>query len=86
MNHKNSLKVVYTYNNKPYRKILKKGEYEILKDGKIKLPKNHFSAGYYERLTDSDWIDLPILENVSDTENNTNTKNNSKNHKTDNKK
>ena len=86
MNHKNSLKVVYTYNNKPYRKILKKGEYEILKDGKIKLPKNHFSAGYYERLTDSDWKDLPILENVSDTKNNTNTKNNSKNHKTDNKK
>ena len=86
MNHKNSLKVVYTYNNKPYRKILKKGEYEILKDGKIKLPKNHFSAGYYERLTDSDWKDLPILENDFNTENNTNTKNNSKNHKTNNKK
>ena len=74
MNHKNSLKVVYTYNNKPYRKILKKGEYVLLKDGKIKLPKNHFSAGYYERLTESNWDDLPILENVSDTKNN-NTKN-----------
>ena len=63
MSDTDTIKVVFTNDNGAYRTILKNGEYQILENGQIKLPENYYSAGYYERITDSNWVDLPEFIN-----------------------
>ena len=59
-----SIKVVKIVNKKPYRTILKKGEYKKNKKGQIILPKGYFSKGYFERIPNRYWYRLPILKIV----------------------
>tara|TARA_E500000178_G_C16813494_1_gene658074 strand:+ start:415 stop:687 length:273 start_codon:yes stop_codon:yes gene_type:complete len=57
-----SIKVVKIVNKKPYRTILKKGEYKKNKKGQIILPNKYFSKGYFERISNRKWYKLPILK------------------------
>ena len=43
-----------------YRVVLQRGEYQ--ENGhQIKLPPNHYSRGFYERMSDGNWNDLKWL-------------------------
>jgi len=59
-----SIKVVKIVNKKPYRTILKKGQYKKNKKGQIILPNKYFSKGYFERISNRKWYKLPILKIV----------------------
>ena len=59
-----SIKVVKIVNKKPYRTILKKGQYKKNKKGLIILPNKYFSKGYFERISNREWYKLPILKIV----------------------
>jgi hypothetical protein len=50
-----------------FRKILSKEEYEINKNGKIILPKNHYSKGYIERIIDgAEWESYPLYDTIKE--------------------
>lgn len=55
------IKVVYTGLSQPHRDVLYPNEYQKNSAGKIILPVNYYSMGYYERLTDISWSSLPWL-------------------------
>ena len=64
---KGDLKVFIKNNKGTFRRILNKGQYSISQDGKIVLPKDHYSMGYVERIvSDIKWEDFPLFsENES---------------------
>ena len=57
----NSIKVVYAHKGIVFRTILTKNQYKRTESGQIKLPDNYYSAGYYERISDCNWNELPEL-------------------------
>ena len=59
------IRVVKITEKGPKSDILLKGEYNINSSYQIILPPNYYSSGYYERMTDSNWDDLPRIYHVS---------------------
>ena len=53
--------VVILTPNGPRRATLDRTEYIVNDEGQITLPAGYYSSGYYERMTDSRWIDIPEL-------------------------
>tara|TARA_A100001037_G_C14802155_1_gene479392 strand:- start:106 stop:333 length:228 start_codon:yes stop_codon:yes gene_type:complete len=60
-NNNNYIRVVKITQNGPRRTLLHKEICSINNFGQIILPKDYYSAGYYERLTDDHWENLPNL-------------------------
>lgn len=55
------IEVVYKSGKKMYRGKLSKNKVKIKKDGKIILPKNYYSKGFLQRLSNIDWNKLPKM-------------------------
>lgn len=69
------IKVFFKNDKGTFRRILSKKQYKISKEGKIILPKNHYSMGYVERIVsgikweDFEWYNESINENENENEN-----------------
>lgn len=60
-----SVKVVVSTSNGLFKTIIGSEKYKKNNIGQIVLPKGYYSAGFYERLTDSDWNTLSWLDGIS---------------------
>jgi len=59
---KGDLKVFVKNDKGTFRRILSKNQYSISQDGRIILPKNHYSMGYVERIVSGiKWEDFPLF-------------------------